>query len=308
MRQAQAGGELVTLLDVKPGLICDDSPVTFYLGTHHPGWLREEPHGAPRGVSLFVSHRRLKDLKKLPVAPMGRGYAIDSGAFTELSMFGEFRTGPAEYVQALIRYDEQIGDLAWAAPQDWMCEPFMIERTGLSVAEHQRRTVANFVELASLWPERGHGDCPVMPVIQGWELADYVRCVEMYEDAGVRLAEDYPVVGVGSVCRRQGTAEIGEIFRTLAAMDLPLHGFGVKVGGLARYGRWLCTADSMAWSAHYRRRPPLPGCVGKRGLGVKNCANCMHAALDWRDHVLDVIATAEDADEQLEIDLWSDAA
>lgn len=298
-------------------LICDREGVTFYLGTHHPPWLAEEPKGAPQNVCLFVSHRRLRELKRLPVAPLGRGYAIDSGAFTELKDFGRFRTSPQEYIDALIRYDTQIGDLAWAAPQDWMCEPAVIRGgrwgkeyfvgTGLSVEEHQRRTVANFVELERLWPRHGHGDCPVMPVIQGWTLADYLRCVQMYEDAGVRLAENYPTVGVGSVCRRQGTAEIAEIFRTLAEMDLPLHGFGVKLEGLARYGRWLSSADSMAWSYHFRRLPPVDGCIGKRGRGVKNCANCLHAALAWRDHVLEVIAGAKDTAEQLEIDL-SDAA
>lgn len=282
-------------------LICDQEPVSFYLGTHHPHWVRE----APRGVCLFISHNRLKGMKRLPVATPGRGLAVDSGAFMELDMFGKFRTSPEEYVDALLRYDDEICDLAWAAPQDMMCEPFMLVNTGLSIEAHQRATVANFLRLVELWPSSGHGDCPVMPVIQGWTIDDYVRCVGYYEAAGVRLADDYEVVGVGSVCRRQGTAEIGEIFRTLAQLDLPLHGFGVKTQGLAKYGRWLCTADSMAWSAHFRRLPPVDGCMGARGNGVKNCANCLHAALTWRDHVLDVIAKGEDAPEQL--DLWSAA-
>lgn len=295
-------------------LICDQFGVNFYLGAHQPAWLRE----APAEVSLFVSHRRLREVKRLHLLRTpNRHYAVDSGAFTELKDHGRFTTSPEEYVDALVSYDEQIGDLAWAAPQDWMCEPVVINGgragnetfvgTGLSVLEHQRRTVESFVLLERLWAERGgFGDCPIMPVIQGWDLADYVRCVAMYETAGVRLAENYPVVGVGSVCRRQDSAQIGEIFRTLAQLDLPLHGFGVKTGGLARYSRWLCSADSMAWSAHYRREPPVPGCMGRRGLGVKNCANCLHAALEWRDRVLQAIATGQDAPEQL--DLWSDAA
>jgi hypothetical protein len=257
-------------------LICDDQDMNFYLGTHRPRWLVD----APREVSLFISHRVLAPMKKLP-RPEFRHYAVDSGGFTELSMHGRWVTTPAEYVEALLRYDEEIGDMAWCAPQDWMCEPFMLQQTGLTVAEHQARTVANFVELEALWPVSGYGDCPVMPVIQGWALDDYLRCVDLYEQAGVRLAENYPVVGVGSVCRRQSTAEIAEIFRVLAQLDLPLHGFGVKTGGLARYGRWLTTADSMAWSYQARRNPPLPGCSGH-----KNCANCLTYALQWRDRVL----------------------
>ncbi|WP_225991909.1 deazapurine DNA modification protein DpdA family protein [Actinomadura montaniterrae] len=283
-------------------MICDEQALTFYLGTHRPGWLLT----APREVALFISHRTLRKLVTLP-RPDYRHYAVDSGAFTELQRYGQFRTGPREYIEALARYDEEIGDLAWAAPQDWMCEPAVIEGgtwagqqfagTGRSVAEHQALTVANFVELEALWPQYGYGECPVMPVIQGWTVDDYLRCVELYEEAGVRLSTDYPVVGVGSVCRRQGTAEIGTIFRELAALDLPLHGFGVKTAGLLRYGRWLTTADSMAWSAAMRRRPPAPQCAGYR----KHCGNCMHAALSWQDDLLGRFTAAMDAPQQLDL-------
>jgi hypothetical protein len=40
----------------------------------------------------------------------------------------------------------------FASPQDWMREPVMIERTGLSVREHQARTVANYLDLRMLAP------------------------------------------------------------------------------------------------------------------------------------------------------------
>jgi hypothetical protein len=209
---------------------------TFYLGSHQPGWLTKA------GVPLFISHRRLAGYRRLPRARAG--WALDSGGFSELSMFGEWRTSPTDYVGAVDRYDRQIGGLEWAAPQDWMCEPFMLAKTGLTVAKHQHRTVANFVELLDLWEQRQadyppnrQEPCPFMPVLQGWTLADYWRCVDLYEQAGVRLA-DCPLVGLGSVCRRQATGEIGMIVRSLGAV-LPLHGFGCKTAGLARYGRWL---------------------------------------------------------------------
>src|SRR5207247_6979053 len=65
--------------------------------------------------------------------------------------------------------------------------------------------------------------------------------------AGVDLARE-PPVGVGSVCRRQPTAEIEVVFHTLASLGLRLHGLGVKTGGLARYADCLGSADSLAWS------------------------------------------------------------
>jgi len=151
----------------------------------------------------------------------------------------------------------------------------MVARTGLSVREHQERTVASYLELQALAPH-----LPFIPVVQGWHLADYLRCVAMYRAAGVDLARA-PLTGLGSVCRRQSTGQIAVIVAALAALGLRLHGFGIKTSGLHRYGHLLASADSMAWSYAARRNPPLPGCRGHR-----NCANCLVYATAWRRRVL----------------------
>lgn len=235
----------------------------FYLGTHETSWL------AKLDVPLFISHRRLTIRARLPRACCD--WALDSGGFTELERFGGWRTCVSEYVEAVERYGEEIGRLEWAAPMDWMCEPQMLEQTGLSVREHQDRTVANFLEL------RGRG--PFIPVLQGWTVSEYETCVELYRSAGVNLAAE-PVVGVGSVCRRQSTAEIAQIIHALHGAGIRTHGFGVKKEGVSRYGRLLTSADSMAWSYTARRRWPLPGCSHKR------CTNCSRFALRWREELL----------------------
>jgi hypothetical protein len=175
----------------------------FYLGVHVPHWLDKA------GVPLFVSHRTLKDRKTFPRA--AAPWALDSGGFTELSLFGEWRTTPREYVTAVRRYRDEVGMLAWASPQDWMNEPAMLERTGLTVAEHQRRTVENLLTLRSLAP-----DLPIIPVLQGWTADDYHRCADLYEQAGVDLTAE-PVVGVGTVCRRQDTGAADVIVTSLHA-------------------------------------------------------------------------------------------
>lgn len=264
----------------------------FYLGTHMPNWL--EADGLPTDLCLFVSHRRLAGRKTLPRARVH--WALDSGGFSELSLYGQWRTTPGEYVAAVRRYDDEIGELGWAAPQDWMCEPFMLAKTGLTIAEHQRRTVANFVQLQDLWGDES--ESPFMPVLQGWDRDDYLRCWDLYDTAGIDV-RNYPVVGVGSVCRRQATDEIGEIMHALRQLDdgLPIHGFGVKKQGLERYGIHLNSADSMAWSYDGRRSAPLSGCEGH-----KNCANCLAYALQWRQGVLDLIgAPARERIVQLEL-------
>jgi hypothetical protein len=238
--------------------------VRFYLGTHIPNWLTETD------VPLFVSRRRLTHRRTLPVA-VGP-WALDSGGFTELSLYGHWRTEPREYVADVLRFEREIGLLEWVAPMDWMCEPFMLEKTGGSVAVHQRMTVENFVRL------RDELGGLVVPVLQGWKRDDYHACWSLYEEHGVAL-EDEPLIGLGSVCRRQDTEVAGRIVRSLA--PLRLHGFGVKLTGLGSFSDALASADSMAWSFRARNDAPLPGCTHR------SCANCPRYALRWRDRVLE---------------------
>jgi hypothetical protein len=225
---------------------------------------------------LFVSHRRLARYRNLPRAVVP--WALDSGGFTELSSYGEWRTTPEAYVNAVRRYRDEVGRMEWAAPQDWMCEPWITAKTGMSVAEHQQRTVRSYLELRDLAP-----DMPFVPVIQGWRLGDYLRQLDAYAAAGVDLTAE-PVVGLGSVCRRQGTGEIGLIVTTLASYGLRLHGFGVKTEGLADYADDLHSADSMAWSMRGRH---VPGCAPNH----RNEANCLRFARMWRDRLLEMVAT-----------------
>lgn len=281
---------------------------TFFLGTHQPQWLADE---RCRGVPLFVSRRTLAQRKKLPRAITS--FALDSGGFTELQMHGRWTLAPAEYVAEVRRFRDEIGGLAWAAPQDWMCEPIVIAGgeaargirfagTGLSVEEHQRRTVENFLELRALAP-----DLPFVPVLQGWSMYDYWRCEGLYQAAGVDLRAE-PLVGVGTVCRRQGTNAATLIMRTLATSGLKLHGFGFKVLGLRQSADDLASADSLAWSETARRSPPiaghdLPG-DGRR-TGHINCANCLEFALTWRAGLLDGLARQQ---RQQQLDLFAGAA
>lgn len=256
----------------------------FFLGAFDPRWLEREDIGVP----LFVSRRRLERVtpsaryprRRLPRAVVP--WALDSGGFTELSTYGEWHTTVDDYVELVTLYAEEIGRLEWAAPMDFMCEPWIVEKTGLSVAEHQRRTVENFLAL------RGRG--PFVPVLQGWTEGDYHRCVELYDDAGVDLLAE-PLVGLGTVCRRQATDEAGRIVGALTRDGMRVHGFGVKMAGLARCGHQLTSADSMAWSTG-GRMAGLHGrgllCDGgERHEGGKTCANCPAWALRWRDRVVD---------------------
>jgi len=245
---------------------------TFYLGAHHPDWL------ARSSVPLFVSRSSLAGRRSLPraIAP----WALDSGGFTELSTHGRWRSTAREYAADVRRFRDEIGMLDWAAPQDWMCErkPVdMLAKTGLTLEEHQRRTLDNYLELRAMAP-----DLPIIPVLQGWGLGDYWRHFEAYAAAGVDLAS-LPLVGVGTVCRRQNTAVAGIVLSMLASEGLRLHGFGLKLQGLRLSASHLASADSMAWSFNARRNPPLPG------HAHKSCSNCLEYALMWREDAVNAV-------------------
>ena len=90
---------------------------------------------------------------------------------------------------------------------------------------------------------------PIIPVLQGFEPADYVRHLADY---GERI-EAGQWVGVGSVCKRN--ADPAAARAVLEAIrgerpDLRLHGFGLKVTALEcpKIRELLYSADSMAWS------------------------------------------------------------
>jgi hypothetical protein len=254
------------------------SDLRFYLGTHRPTWLWTVEEDVP----LFISHRVLAT-RRTPFPRATTDWALDSGGFTELNLFGCWQTTPEEYVAAVRRYVDELGRLQWASPQDWMCEPWVVEKTCLSVEEHQRRTVENYLELKALAP-----DLPFIPVLQGWQLDDYRRHADAYVAAGVDLTAE-PTVGVGSVCRRQASGQITWILESLRGLGLRMHGFGVKIEGLEQYADSLVSADSLAWS-YWARRDATKGI---RHCTKNTCANCLHYALAWRERVLKSIESRQ---------------
>lgn len=244
----------------------------FYLGTHQPGWL------GTIAVPLFVSHRRLRARKTFPraLAPWG----CDSGGFTELALHGAWVSSPGEYAASVRRYRDEVGNLSFAAIQDWICHPQLLQKTGLSVAEHQRRTVQSYLDLSSMAP-----DLPWLPVLQGWELADYLRCADLYAAKGIELKGRF--VGVGTLAMRQESAAAQAIVSVLHGRGLRLHAFGYKRKGLVQSHAFLASSDSMAWSYEARKKK-LAFCLATH----INCGNCSTYALWWRDNLLKAIAGA----------------
>lgn len=211
----------------------------FYLGTHHPHWLKTVD------VPLFISAVRLRGRKSFPRA-VGR-WSLDSGGFMTIRQHGYYPTKPSEYAKEVRRWRDEIGGLDWAAIQDWMCEDVMLKKTGKSIEQHQYLTIGSYLALNAC-----DGELPWIPILQGQTVDDYHRHADLWEQMTCVRLDREPTVGLGSVCRRQGTKEAGLIVRSLFARGIRgLHGFGVKTLGLTgkdSYAPYLKSADSLAWS------------------------------------------------------------
>lgn len=243
----------------------------FYLGTHCLD------HIDKTEFPLFVSINRLRK-RKIKKFKRKSPIYVDSGAFTELSINGEWKTSPKQYIEELNKIIDLGLDIKWASPQDYMCEPQIINKTGLSIKEHQKRTIDNVIELRKLT-----NNIHIIPVLQGQTIQDYYNHFEMYEVNGFNLRNE-KIVGVGSICRRQNTKEIENIIKSLYTKGLNLHGFGVKINGLKRYSKYLHSCDSMSWSFHARKNKiKCKECFNKN---IKHCGNCINYALQWRNKVI----------------------
>jgi hypothetical protein len=188
-------------------------------------------------------------------------------------MHGRWRFDERTYVDAVRRYTAEIGELDFVAPMDHMTEQHILARTGASLRTHQHRTGTNYLRLRDLDP-----DLPFIPVLHGHSVEDYHRCADWYERHGIDLAA-HPLVGVGSVCRRQHTAEVEQIVRSLVTRGYRLHAFGAKVLGLGRYANVLSSSDSAAWSFRGRY---IPGCSPSH----RTESNCLHFAIAWHDRLV----------------------
>ena len=95
----------------------------FYLGAHQPHWLWRA------GFPLFVSHRALTRRRSLRPGRAGGRWTRAGSPNCRCTAGGSPRPRTTPPPSPGTR---RIGGLDFAAPQDWMCEPVMLARTGLS--------------------------------------------------------------------------------------------------------------------------------------------------------------------------------
>lgn len=230
----------------------------FFTGLH-------QPSDARHFTASFVSVNRIRNRKS---SFLVGDWIMDSGAFTEISTQGRYRHSVEEYAEQIKRWKDN-GNLLAAVSQDYMCESFILEKTGMTVEAHQRLTIERYDALLAC--ETG---VLILPVLQGFAPVDYISHIRQYGD---RLAYGQ-WVGVGSICKRNGNiAAIEEVLLAIhhERPDLKLHGFGLKTTALSSglVQELLHTADSMAWSFAAR-------IAGRNGNDWKE-------AKKWTDRITD---------------------
>lgn len=207
----------------------------FYLGTVPS--MASKLRGNCAGVMISANQ-----LRKRKSDFSVENWILDSGAFTEISRFGRYRNSPEEYARLINRW-ANCGHLEIAVSQDYMCESFVLRKTGLSIREHQRLTIERYDSLIKLT------NFSVMPVLQGYQVSDYIKHLFDYGD---RLLSNM-WVGVGSVCKRNSDpSQVRDILKAIKLIrpDLKIHGFGLKATALEcpEIRDLLYSCDSMAWS------------------------------------------------------------
>lgn len=210
------------------------------------------------GAPALISANSLWDKKKGRFRDPGvrisdLDVALDSAGFVAMTHYGKYLWSVEDYVELA-----GIHSWAWWAQMDFCCEPEIADNQYAIDARvwASAYNLAYCRKVAKTWKDSGADWLQEpMPVLQGWSVKDYVRCIHLYDEV---LEGKWPaLVGLGSVCRRPvlGTNGLLEIVSRLTS-ELPthvgLHLFGVKGSSLPKLGNRVVSIDSAAWQ--YRAR------------------------------------------------------
>ncbi len=187
----------------------------------------------PRHLHLVANHPVALDSAGFVAAQHYRGFPWDTDDYLDLAAAAPW---------------------LWWASQDWCVEP-EIAHDRDAVFDRISGTV-RLNTLCLIGAERRRIRHSFVPVIQGWEPLDYVRCIER-----MPFVRDFPLIGVGSMCRRhvEGPNGILAVLETLrgafAGMETRFHLFGLKSIGMqhtALDGR-VASCDSQAYGVAARQ-------------------------------------------------------
>lgn len=233
-------------------------------------------------ANAFFRHRQQRFRRPAPDLFGGLDVALDSAGFVAMVKYGDYPWSVSQYVELAKSHP-----WTWWASMDFCCEP-EIAPNRAEVLSRVRRTVDMLAEVkAEAAFQRATAP---MPVLQGWNPDDYLRCAEMMGDLP-------NLVGLGSVCRRHedGPTGVITVIRELHAALPPnvrVHLFGVKGPAAARLRGHprVASVDSAAWDREAAGEATKLRRAAKRAGGEFRCN------VDYRiSHMRRWVSSLEDA-------------
>ena len=243
----------------------------FYYGTSWT-WPIEHMPRVMISASFLDSRKSVIDLDRKP-------YMVDSGAgmiFSERTKRAEKRISIERYAELIQR---QSPPVAWTL--DYPCEPTIRKEFGYTSEEAQAMTNENTIRLKD-----EYGLDNVMSVVQGYEIEDYIRNIELINETGLFTKR----IGIGSICRRGQTEEIVKVIKAVSSLVpswVKIHAFGIKSQILQTEARYyIHSADSHSWAVQAFGRYANNG----RGITGRTIKEKLPYLLDYIDRIEDLIA------------------
>lgn len=253
--------------------------LNFFIGLYSKKQISETPG------NFMCSYKTVRNFKEK--INTNKQWIMDSGAFSEISINGKYTYTVTDYLNIIYKQEP-----TYFITMDYMCEPFILNKTNKSVIEHQQLTCENSIKIKNSYS----GKSKFIGSIQGYTKDEYISHIDMLKTQG--LIEEY--MAVGSICRRKNVKEIFDILKNIKK-NLPswvkIHGLGVKKTLLSKYETYdyLNSCDSMAWSfsGRYVKTKVNNKCtltnVECIHLTHKNCANCENYMKNWYNEIQDLI-------------------
>lgn len=170
---------------------------------------------------------------------------VDSGGFPSSFLYNGYNRSDDEYL-----YFVKKSNAAYFALRDYPCEPQILKKYDVTAKDQILRTVNHHIKLLDLIEDFDISAKPV-PVIQGWEIDDYLFCIDIFREHGL-IENGFDYVAIGSLCRRHAIHQIRKIILTVRnelRSSIKLHCFGTKISVLKDLAVWraVYSVDSGAW-------------------------------------------------------------
>lgn len=198
---------------------------------------------------------RLWDGWNLPsldrVEPLGLEIHCDSAGFVAMALKGGYDWTAEQYIDGLAVHPA----INRVSAMD-LCVEVEVAHSRDEVRERIAKTVNLNLTCARLARQAGIGS-KLMPVIQGQNAEDYIRCFDNISGS----VDHGATIGVGSMCRRptggpEGSNAILDALDRALPRDVRLHLFGLKSDGAeaaCAYGYRVDSIDSQAYGVRARR-------------------------------------------------------